>query len=175
MRCIVCSEVRPVKSADFGCLIADCCTQVLEVMYFASVTNIEVENCSMAAEVPPQDLVPADGDHAYSVHFRGDLCGEFGVSVGAQLAQHLAANFLGEDEEFLERPEVAEVVGEMANMLCGSVLSRVKTPRKFSLDHPRAWNRLPLPAGTDCMARKLETDMGTIRVRIVLEGCACQS
>ncbi|HVX67697.1 MAG TPA: chemotaxis protein CheX, partial [Bryobacteraceae bacterium] len=46
-------------------------------------------------------------------------------------------NFLGaEDESGIQEEQVGEVLCELANMICGSVLSRLAGDLAFDLSHP---------------------------------------
>lgn len=87
--------------------------EVLETMFF-------VENQGPAAgSGPPEELFEA------RVSFEGGPSGTLRLRVTRRAAQTLAADFFGEDS--LEPPgsRVREVVSELANMICGSLLSRV--------------------------------------------------
>ena len=67
--------------------------------------------------------------HAPS-RFDGDLTGWLVyVCTDQATASSVAGDFLGEDETALAERQVEEVVCELANMICGSVLSRVESTR----------------------------------------------
>jgi hypothetical protein len=64
---------------------------------------------------------------------------------------------LGEDEETLTSSQPGEVVCEMSNMLCGSLISKLECERSFDLDSPRLIPKedesdkdLPRAAGRQC-------------------------
>jgi CheY-specific phosphatase CheX len=69
--------------------------------------------------------------------FEGEPSGSLTLRLTWQAAHSIAADFLGEDEESLTRQRTGEVVREMANMICGSVLSRVESAAVFHLAEPR--------------------------------------
>jgi hypothetical protein len=80
-------------------------------------------------------------------------------------------NFLGEEEE-LTKEEVAQVVGELANMLCGSVVSKIKGRSKFVLSHPEELKAMPSLAAEDALVSLLATDSGVLTTWVVVEGNA---
>jgi len=159
-----------MKASDFARLVPECCSEVLDAMYFTTV-NGQVpldwvdENSPVPAE-PPQTL-------AYSLHFAGDISGNFGLSIEQTAAQSLAANFLGEEVEDISSKEVHEVVGELTNMFCGSVMSRVEGENKFVLSHPEEIVTVPNAGVGDIHISKLDTDSGVITVWVAVEGTPC--
>ena len=106
---------------DFQQVFVDAANEVLEAMFF---TVIEDEN---AEECPP-------GRVSAQLQFLGSPSGVFGVQMPADTSRLMAANFLGCEE--VSEGQVAEVICELSNMLCGSVLSRVKQDAAFELLHP---------------------------------------
>jgi CheY-specific phosphatase CheX len=71
------------------------------------------------------------------VAFRGCPSRELDVCVSDKSARILASSFLGEDEERLTAIQPGEVVCEMSNMLCGSLISRLESKQSFDLDSPQ--------------------------------------
>ena len=71
------------------------------------------------------------------VAFRGCPSGTLEVCVSELSARALASSFLGEDEKTLTDSQASEVVCEMSNMLCGSLISRLESEQSFDLDSPR--------------------------------------
>jgi hypothetical protein len=69
--------------------------------------------------------------------FEGDPSGSLTLSVAAGVARSVAADFLGEEEPGLSEQQIGDVVCELANMICGSVLSRVESTTTFRLASPR--------------------------------------
>ena len=59
-------------------------------------------------------------------------------------ARMLAAGFLGEDEGMLTDSQPGEVVCELANMLCGSLVSKLESEESFDLAPPEL-----VPAGRE--------------------------
>jgi CheY-specific phosphatase CheX len=96
---------------------------VLETMFFAVVLGpAEAETGAAALEA--------------RLVFRGRPSGTLAVRLSTASARSLAAGFLGEDEEALGDSQVGEVVCELANMLCGSLVSRLGSEESFDLTSP---------------------------------------
>jgi CheY-specific phosphatase CheX len=71
------------------------------------------------------------------LNFEGDPPGWLMLRVTAAAARSVAADFLGEEESELSDRQIGEVVCELANMICGSMLSRVESNRTFRLGAPQ--------------------------------------
>jgi CheY-specific phosphatase CheX len=149
-----------MQASDFTPIIGDCCAEVLDAMYFASVIE------TRQSFGPRPDL--EEDRIAFNLHFQGDVHGWFGVHLSRATARTLAANFLGEDEDALSAAEVDEVVGELTNMLCGSVASRVEGRSKFVLSHPEPASSELAPV-QDALISDIETDLGLIRTWVALD------
>ena len=111
-----------MQTSDIAAMLRDSCAEVLESMYFTMVVG--------ETETP---AAWQDGDCAALLHFEGEIAGRFGVRLNRSCARTLAANFLGEEEQDVSESEIDEVIGELANIFCGSVLSRLKSDRTFVL------------------------------------------
>ena len=125
--------------------------EVLETMCFTSVLSSgegPAPACMEGAvpadgdEGPPADpevAVPADaGARACTaeLRFEGNPSGGCRVSVPLKLARVVGAGFLGSDEMEVSDSQAEEVVCELANMICGSVLSRLESEETFRITHP---------------------------------------
>ena len=69
--------------------------------------------------------------------FDGDPPGWFHMRLARTAASAIAADFLGEDAESVTDRQSAEVTMEMANMICGAVLSRIESRASFRLGTPQ--------------------------------------
>lgn len=106
-------------------LCGRCVPEVLETMFFAMAIENEQAQTS---------------DEAVSVRvlFRGAPSGEFGLRADPGLLATLGAAFLGKfDDEPLTPAEVSQTACELANMVCGSVLSEAESDCGFDLDEPQ--------------------------------------
>ena len=156
-----------MQACDLLPLVPEYCSEVLDAMFFATVSGWET-----LAHLPA-DKIEAKPSLNFNLHFTGDVSGHFVVSLESSTAGNLAANFLGEDPTALSPQEVDEVVGELANMLCGSVMSQVEGEHKFVLSHPGPVGDQSSLSTDDALICVLETDAGAITVCIALEGEPC--
>jgi len=154
-----------MKAAEFTSLIPTCCAEVLDAMYFTTLLGSHT-----LAAIPKASH---GGSLSYSLRFEGHISGRFGLYLEEGTARTLAANFLAEDEGTLSCPQIGEVAGELANMLCGSVMSQVEGDRKFILSHPQAGPFAPSDGLDDLLVSGLDTDCGPLTIWISVEGDQC--
>jgi hypothetical protein len=109
--------------------LASAVEEVLETMCFASVL------AGAEGAVPPEwdGAAPA---FTAELHFEGSPSGGFRVGVPLKLARVVGAGFLGREETEVSDSQAEEVVCELANMICGSVLSRLESKATFQITHP---------------------------------------
>jgi CheY-specific phosphatase CheX len=99
---------------------------VLETMFFTDVVSDKTGHAG--ASGPALDA---------QLRFQGGRSGEFRIAIVPGAARTIAGNFLGAEEESeIQEDQVGEVVCELANMICGSVLSRLAGDLAFELSHP---------------------------------------
>ena len=110
---------------EFGPRIAEATAKVLESMYFTSILD--------------EGLEPAQQEVSWiaaKLDFQGNPSGSFGIGVSPESARSLTANFLGVEAEELSQTQVNEVVGELTNMIAGSLVSHFESDGCFTLSHP---------------------------------------
>lgn len=113
-----------MPSSDTNQALFDSAAEVLETMFFTSLSEDAVSS-------------PLGEDSMSAIlSFRGSPSGRFGIRVSPLTARRIAASFLAQEEEELTETQTGEVIGELANMLCGSVLSRLEKDSRFELSHP---------------------------------------
>ncbi|MGO9011564.1 MAG: chemotaxis protein CheX [Bryobacteraceae bacterium] len=117
-------EPNEIQSA-----LASAVEEVLETMCFASVL------ASAEAAVPPELGCGAPAFTA-ELHFQGNPSGGFRLGVPMKLARVLGAGFLGLEETEVSDSRAEEVVCELANMICGSILSGLECKATFQITHP---------------------------------------
>ncbi|SRR5579871_229850 len=115
----------------------------------------------------PEDA-PA-GDISVALSFQGQPPGTFGLCTSPETGRKLAASFLGLDEESVTDEKNEEVLCELANMLCGSALSRIESNSIFALSQPKKE-----PAGSDraaqpSVSRTFELEEGFLTTWIATE------
>jgi len=113
-----------VNDTPLRLALAQSLDDVLEKMFFVRSLG----------ELPQPAAGPAVTAH---LAFEGDPSGSLTLRVTAAAARSVAADFLGEEECELSEQQVGEVVCELANMICGSVLSRVECSTRFRLSAPQ--------------------------------------
>lgn len=98
-----------------------------------------------AAE-PSLDEITGSGEWMEAlVHFSGPVAGRFVVTLPAGLGAELCAAFLGcGPDEPLDPHALDDLVGELANMACGTWLTDVRRSDAFALSHPDV-RRVPAP------------------------------
>lgn len=131
--------------------------EVLETMFFTGVADETGEENSLP-------LISAE------LAFHGNPSGRFGVRMPVPTGRLIAANFLGLDESEVSDRQLEDVVCELSNMFCGSVLSRIEAGARFELTHPEIdnqntdWHQLP-----DVVGYTFGIEEGTITLWITLE------
>lgn len=138
-------------------ILSESAGEVLETMFFTSVLGETFEKPGAAGWI------------SATLSFRGSPSGRFGVRVPPDSARRIAAGFLGLEEEEVSAAQTGEVVCELCNMLCGSVLSRLEKDSLFELSHPE----IDL-AGVGCpevhtACRLLELEDGVLGAWLALE------
>ena len=149
-----------MSERNYDEMVSDAVDTVLETMFFST---------------PVGWAEPETGAAVFEacVLFRGQPSGALSVRLSSAGARALAASFLGEDEETLTEAQPGEVVCELANMLCGSLVSRLANEDGFDLAAPE----LP-PAGADGLkfpvisTQSFELDNGILTVSLALEAMA---
>jgi CheY-specific phosphatase CheX len=136
-------------------VLAESASEVLETMCFVGVLGADAAPLSV-------DLISAE------LIFNGNPSGLFGVRVPPSTGRLIAANFLGKEADDTTEAEIEQVVGELTNMICGSVLSRVEAGARFELLHP-----VIIPLGEDlphpeAISSILELEEGSIVLWMVI-------
>ncbi len=143
-----------MTAGDFDQVLLKSAEEVLETMFFATVMGD-------AASDPP-----GERSLAARVNFRGRPSGAVTVAACPEAARGLAAAFLALDEDEVSGEHAGEVVCELANMICGSVLSRLHPDSIFELLHPERTAAEAAPAGA---AAHRAFDIGTGALSVSLE------
>jgi hypothetical protein len=121
--------------------------EVLETMFF----ELPVDE--------PSGAPPSASSRAAAARFTGEidgrpLAGSFQVAVEPPMLSRLAQDFLGLDEmEPPDESQTANVLCELANMLCGSTLSRLE---------PEARLRIAPPQTSDVTPESAEVEPGPL-------------
>jgi len=135
---------------------------VLESMFF-------LEALGETTEPPPQaEAVVA------RVTFDGDPPGCFHMRLARPAVNAVAADFLGEDAESLTEQQSREVTLELANMICGAVLSRIESSASFRLGTPEILpGETSAPGSSEATRYTVDTGSGALTVAIQMETPSC--
>ena len=142
--------------------LASAVADVLESMFFLDAPGEAAEP-------------PANADTVtVRLTFDGDPPGCFQMRIARPAANTFAADFLGEDAESLTPRQRTDVTLELANMICGAVLSRIESSATFRLGTPQI-----APGNTGQLGPAeetrytAETGSGTLTVAIQMETRTC--
>jgi CheY-specific phosphatase CheX len=107
------------------------------------------------------------------VNFEGSPSGALTMRVAAAAARSIAADFLGCEKSSLSEAQVDEVMCELANMICGSVLSRTESETTFRLLSPVIVDACGLALSDEATSRAVEIYGGllTVSIEAVTELC----
>ena len=140
--------------------LAAAVADVLENMFF-------LEALGEASEALETEAI------AVEIGFDGDPPGRFQMRLAPMAAQCFAADFLGEDADLLSERQSEDVALELANMICGAVLSRLESSACFRLESPRIVLSGGLGAEAEAARFTVETGNGTLTAAIQLEKRTC--
>jgi CheY-specific phosphatase CheX len=140
--------------------LAESVHEVLEKMFF-------VDLLGPAEAEPPEDGLAAE------LVFDGDTPGGFHLTMDIAAARSAAADFLGEDPDDLSAEQLNEVVCELANMICGSVLSRIESSATFRLFKPRIAVASEFPRTSPEACFQASIGGGLLRAELRMERPVC--
>lgn len=100
--------------------------QVMESMFYLSSDGPSV------FEIAETDLAIQR-----ELDFKQPEPGTFGIGATSANARTFAANFLGDEPDQVDESTAGEIFGEMANMICGSLLARLQPSNPVELSSPR--------------------------------------
>ena len=103
------------------------------------------------------------------VHFTGDAEGSLQLRVSEGSATELAANFLGLDPLEVTRIQLESVCGEMANMICGVMVSIAFPEGTFMLRPPETLG-CPESFPRSAVVRSYQMQSDTLEVRLSCAG-----
>ena len=104
-----------------------------------------------------------------TLDFRGAPPGRFELLISSSAAREIAANFLGSGPDEISGEQVEDVVREMANMLCGSVLSQLECDSTFDLSAPQIVSDVPSETGLASEAYRRAFQLETGGIALCLE------
>ena len=109
-------------------LLPESAQTALETMFFAMPDTVSED-----PRRPDGKLIAA------SLTFQGSPPGRFGLLISDPVARTLATNFMGcDDPADIPSDKVAGVIEELANIICGAVLSEMESKVNFDLSAPKS-------------------------------------
>jgi CheY-specific phosphatase CheX len=138
--------------------LAAAASDVLETMFFSSVIG----------EAPVSATLSANA-LAARLQFSGARGGAFGLRLTEEAARVIAANFLAEENDEPTEQQVQEVICELANMMCGSVLSRLDRGAHFDLGQP-AMVAAAEVAAPEAVSRAFDIGDGEVAMFLSMDG-----
>ena len=142
--------------------LRDAASSVLDMMCSAPVLADE--------EFPPAGCI----DPMFvGLDFIGEATGKFAMAVEWPVAESLARKFLGNSAP-MSRREVVEVLGELANMLCGHLLGQLSYKETFTLSPPKELDRAEVvrihqnPAGQSYQ-RSVHISAGVLTMNVIID------
>lgn len=129
--------------------------EVMETMFFSE---------ALVSEAPAENEAPVV---RAIVAFSGEPHGNLSAEVDEPAARRLAADFVGAMEpDELSPKQVEEVVGELANMLCGAMLTALHTDRIFELATPVVSHATPTKHRTAVADSYFDLGDGGLRIAV---------
>jgi CheY-specific phosphatase CheX len=141
-------------------ILDSCVASALETMCFFGVLG------TCAASEPGDELLSA------RVAFHGDATGVLQLSLSSSAAWIVSANFLGEESHDILIDQVEAVLCELANIICGALLSASDKNGLFHLATPRMQPALE-PPQHEASIVTFELETGTLTVQVEFGSIAC--
>jgi CheY-specific phosphatase CheX len=138
-------------------ILSESAAEVLEGMFFTSPLGSSAL-CGLM-----------ENSIAAGLFFRGTPPGRFGICASMNTSRSLAASFLGKDPELIDEQQCGEVICELANMVCGSVLSRLEKDVLFELTQPKIGEPESSRPENASVSLTLELEEGSLLAWILVE------
>jgi CheY-specific phosphatase CheX len=113
------------RDAGYGEILQSVCSEVLETMFFSEAMPGDCEHSWLSSAV------------SVRVGFIGSHVGHMCLGVSGAAAASITSAFLALDLQEIGNLEQDQVILELANILCGAVLSRLWPESRLQLDAPQ--------------------------------------
>jgi len=114
-----------ITRADVDALIVTAAAQVLEKMFF---TGIETSG--------NEGDIKMDSPVQVELHFDGPLSGALRLQIDEQVARSLGSSLTCLEPDEFSRDRCVQLAGELANMICGCLLSHLEPEANLALTPP---------------------------------------
>jgi CheY-specific phosphatase CheX len=138
--------------------------EVLEKMFFIP-----------PAEKPWSGCCSTETAVVARLDFEGEPPGDLSLSLSREAARAIASDFLALDAQELGEEQVAGVICELANMICGSVLSRIESCTSFRIGSPHLARSADIPPDDTSRAAQYTREIsgGVLSVVMTTDVPAC--
>jgi len=148
--------------------------QIAEVLGSAAETVLETMFFTMAEGEAEPAFPPETNLMRTAIAFSGEWSGTFEMQTPFSCARTIAESFVGADElEEMSADKVGEVMGELANMVCGSTLSQLANDKIFDLGAPRQLRSgdpmIPVAVDAVTASRGLNLGEGVVAFAMAIE------
>jgi CheY-specific phosphatase CheX len=133
-----------------------------------SSTEAVLGTMFFADAMPGSGVCPIENGMRAELEFHGAPPGRFTLEVSLDTAREIAANFLGLSPVELSQGQTCDVIREMANMVCGSVVSSLERDSTFDLAAPRILSEPSGETSGHVFRRSFEIDGGGLEVCLEL-------
>jgi CheY-specific phosphatase CheX len=152
-----------MQAIDLKPLMEGAVSEVLEAMFFIAPEGGQAD----AAEGCQASWICSQ------LNFTGRPSGSFGILVPPETAAMIAENFLGDEESNLTSAQAVEVIGELTNMVCGTLLANLDSSQAFVLSPPRHDGGCEAAVMDDeRIVTRLSLDEGSIHVWLKIQAAS---
>jgi CheY-specific phosphatase CheX len=134
------------------------------------VTEHLAETMFFTTVVDRQGDLGGQPGYTASVSFSGSHAGTVRVAMPHSTAAALAANFLGEPDEGGPAARAAALVGELANILCGSLAGKMEPAGRFAIGTPEVADGTGAPDETADARRVFTLEEGPLEIGVIWRG-----
>ncbi|MBS1792383.1 MAG: chemotaxis protein CheX [Acidobacteria bacterium] len=114
-----------------------------QALYQAAILTFEELGFIFPIERPSDDECENEESTRVSVKFNGSVSGEIVLQVENTILPTIASNMLGTEEPLEDEEILQDVLGELANVICGNTLPSIAGKNEvFRLEPPRKINKL---------------------------------
>lgn len=135
--------------------LLDAACEVLDRMYFAALG-------------PEEEALPAEDEAVIcmQVRFRGTLNGLLWMRVYREAAMQLQDDFTAGSSQLAVEEAARDAVGELCNIVCGSLLSNLDPHGEYRLEHPVPTDALPFDGAESSLACALSVNDSLVEARL---------
>jgi CheY-specific phosphatase CheX len=143
----------------------------LENMLEAASYDVLETMCFFAVLGDADSMTCTEEQITAKLLFHGDAAGEFRATLDYSAAWSIAANFMGEEPLDIELAHTQAVICELANMICGAVLSSYRKDGLFQMSTPEIAS-YEESQSSQAVSRVFELETGSMKVSIRLDNSA---